>query len=105
MHFAKQLYLTEGLRHVSRIKWKLRHRAGLIDLFVISLAGGTNQLDIYPCTVFKQKRFPTDGLYVVGLAKGYDGALELVQRMTEEALDRTGRPDIKAFLLSKKEEV
>ena len=37
-----------------------------------------NQLEIYPTIQFKQPAFPEQELFVVGITKGYDEAVELV---------------------------
>ncbi len=102
MIFAKDLYLGKSIRKPEKLKWKLRHGAGTFNVQVITLAENSDQLEIYPGAVMKQKYFPVSSLYVVGLAGNYGEALELVTQMITEALQATGKADAKAFLLQKR---
>ena len=47
MKFYKNLYIGEGIKHPNIVKWKLRHNAGQFQVYVIALAAGRDQLEIF----------------------------------------------------------
>ena len=103
MKWYDDLYVGESIVHkTNKIKWKIRHNAGQINIYVITLASGEkNLLDIIPSHELLQKGYPKKQLYVIGLAKGYDEAVDLVVQMAEEAYHETGGGDIRAYLKSR----
>ena len=71
---------------------------------VITLAvSERNQLEIYPTIQFKQPAFPEQELFVVGITKGYDEAVELVEQIVQEVYDQTGTCDIRSYILEKEQ--
>lgn len=98
MKFYKNLYVGEGIKHPNRVKWKLRHNAGQFQIYVIALASGQDQLEIYHCAFLQQKYYKKHPPYIIGIAKGYEDALDIVVEITEAALARYGYPDLKKYL-------
>ena len=91
MRYYKHLYLTEGLEKKKKIIRKLEAGKLQPSVHVITLAvSGRNQLEIYPTIQFKQPAFPEQELFVVGITKGYDEAVELVEQIVQEVYDQTG---------------
>ena len=72
MKWYDDLYVGESIVHkTNKIKWKIRHNAGQINIYVITLASSEkNLLDIIPSHELLQKGYPKKQLYVIGLAKG-----------------------------------
>lgn len=99
MRFYKELYLGEGVKHRKKIMWKLRCGAGMTDIYVISIASGSNQLECTHCCFFKQKLIRDNIGLIVGLAKGYCEAQKLMVSMIEDSLRITGTPNVKKYLL------
>ena len=54
------------------------------------------------CSYFKQKAIRENVGLVVGLAKGYSEAKELIVSMIEEALRETGSANVKEYILNSK---
>ena len=79
MIWYKDLYVGESIVHkTKKVKWKIMHNAGQIGIYVITLASNTqNLLDIIPSYELMQKGYPKKDMVVVGLAKGYDEAIEV----------------------------
>jgi hypothetical protein len=102
MRFLKDLYVGEGIKNRQRVQWKLKHGAGMKDVYVISIAAGNDQLDCMHCAFFKQKAIREYTGTVVGLAKGYEEALQLIQTMAEDSLRETGTANIKEYLSTRK---
>lgn len=99
MKFYKNLYVGEGIKNPNKVKWKLRHNAGQFKVYVIALAGGEDQLEIYHCAFLQQKYYKKYPPYIIGIADNYEEAVEIVVRITKEAVERLGQPDLKKYLL------
>ena len=50
---------------------------------------------------WKQEWYRDKDVFVVGLAKGYLQALELVRKIAEETVDKTGDADIRQYILKR----
>ena len=98
MKFYKHLYVGEGIKHPNKVKWKLRRNAGQFQIYVIALTAGKDQLEIYHCAFLQQKYYKKHPPYIIGIAKKYEDALELVVEITKEAIERDGYPDLKKYL-------
>ena len=72
------------------------------DLHIITLAQGErNQLEFYSTNRLKQKVFSDACLFVVGIAKEYEGAVRLVQHIIDEIYQETENPYIREYLHKK----
>ncbi len=103
MRFLKEMYVGEGIRNKQKVLWKLKHGAGLDDIYVISLSNGKDQLDCTNGSYFKQKVIRDNVGLIVGLAKGYSEAQNLIVSMIEEALRETGSANVKEYLINNKQ--
>lgn len=91
MFFYKKLYVSDSL--VSRTKkvcWNLKHNRGQLDIYVIALSKGDDLFDIFHCGLLKQKSFPRKELHVMGIANGYEEAVDLSVRMVSDFHDQYG---------------
>lgn len=97
----KKLYvgdIARGKKHM--MIGKIRFRRFQKDAYLITLASnGNNLLDIYPSYVLLQKAYKDKDLFVVGLACGYEEALEVTRRVVEDVYQNTGGFDVRAFVL------
>ena len=66
--------------------------------------GKQNHLEYYSSLLLKQHIFDNASLFIVGIANGYDGALSLIERIAEEAYEKTGEVNLRKFLLDRQEE-
>ncbi|MBR5596274.1 MAG: hypothetical protein IKW30_02580 [Lachnospiraceae bacterium] len=103
MRFLKEMYVGEGIKNKQKVLWKLKHGAGMIDIYVISLANGNDQLDCTLCSYFKQKFIREHVGLVVGIAKGYSEAQGLIVSMIEESLRETGSANVKEYIMTFKQ--
>ena len=105
MRYYKHLYLTEGLeKKKEKIICKLESGKLQPSVHVITLAiSEKNQLEIYPTLQFKQPAFPEQDLFVVGITKGYEEAVELVEQIVQEVYEQTGGCDIRSYILEKEQ--
>lgn len=105
MRYYKHLYLAEGLKKKEKIIRKLEEKKLQINIHVITLARNEkNQLEIYNSMVFLQPDFPYDDFLVVGLAKGYEDAVEMVEEITQEVYNKTKGADIRSYILEREQE-
>lgn len=100
MRWYRKLYVSEAIGDkAGRIKWKINHNAGTVSAYVIAFASNPdNLLDIIPAWQLMQKGYPKKDLKIIGLAKGYDDAIALVQQIVEETYANTGDVDVWSYL-------
>lgn len=100
MKWYKDLYIGESITGKSeKIKWKIRHGAGLIEIYIVSLAGCSNDLlDIIPSWELMQKSYPVTDLFIVGLAKGWEEAVEVAAGIVMETFENTGGFDVSSYI-------
>lgn len=105
MKWYENLYVGESIRHkTDKIKWKIKHNAGQIDIYVIAIASNPqNLLDIIPAQELMQKAYPKKDIYVIGLAHGMEEAQEIVKQIIDEVYRETRSFSILPYLLTKKD--
>lgn len=103
MTWYDDLYVGESIIHkTNKIKWKICHNAGQLNIYVITLASnGSNLLDIIPAKELLQKGYPKHELYIVGLAKGYEEAVEVAVSIVDLVYQKTGGFAIRSYLMEK----
>ncbi len=100
MKFYKYLYVGDTIKEPSKVKSKLkRHTA--ISVYVICIASGDDQLEIYQSVFLRQKYFKRHSPIVVGIASDYDEAVGLVVQITKECVEKTGNCNLKEYLKGK----
>lgn len=104
MNWHENLYIGESIPKkkgkIKRLKWKIEHNAGLLNIYIITLCRhGDNLLEIIPSKELLQKAYPKKGLYVVGLAKGYDEALQTAANIVVDVYQHTGRFQVEKYFL------
>jgi len=103
MKYYRYLYTSESITNVDKLKVKLNLRKGKVGIYIIFWARNNDQLEIMNSLYLKQHFYRIKPPVVIGLAKSYDEAVELVIKMTNESLEKTGNPDIKNYLLKRVE--
>lgn len=99
MKYYKYLYVSDSIRHTDKLKVKLSKHMGCPDIYVIFWARNNDQLEIMNASFLKLHFYRKKPPVIVGLAKSYDEAVDLIINMTNEALEHTGKPDIKDYLI------
>ena len=91
MQWAENLYLTDKTaKKKDKIIRKANRGMGMVSIYLITLASNPENLfDIFHAAHLKQPAFYKQDLFVVGIASGYEEALELVQRMVEDIYRKT----------------
>lgn len=104
MKWYKKLYLGENAeKQKYKVFGKIRKNKFQIDTYLISLAANSDDLlDILPANIllqpFYKNKKNVENIYIIGIAKGYDEALELVRAIVDEVYQSTGGFDIRGYL-------
>ncbi len=100
MKFYKYLYIGDTVTNPAKIKWKLKHHAG-VNVFVITIAPGPDQLEIFHSAYLKQMYYRHHPPIIVGIASNYEEAVGIVVEITQECLDAVGNCNLKEYLKQK----
>lgn len=99
LKWYEPLYTDEKTeKKIKSIQWRLNHGAGSFRLYLITLSTSPKmQLDILSAAQLKQPVLRERLPMIVGVASSYADAQDLVIRMTEEVLLKTGGVDIRGY--------
>ncbi len=102
MKFIEHLYVSESIKNVKRVIWKLKKRIGQIKVYIVAISNHpSDQLDIFHCSVLKQKFFCQDkNLTIVALTSTHEEAVSFVQCIVEDCLKVRNDCKLKEYLLS-----
>lgn len=106
MHkFYKYLYWDESIpeKKRNRIKWRLKVSKRDKPCYVLTLSEGNDQLEIYSSLVLLQSYYRKNPKFIVGIAAGYEGALDMVQQMAEACYRKNKDADLKKYLAEQTE--
>ena len=85
--FYKNLYWGDSVKKHSLVKWKLYHGSGQLTIYCVKRAETEgDQLDIIHCAFLKQPYFRSNPAYIYGIAGNYNEAMDIVLKITEEAI-------------------
>ena len=99
MRFSRKLYISPSLdKKCGKVKWQLRTGRPQPAIYVIALARNNDLLEIYHSAMLRQKYYKKkeNAPYIVGIAVGYGGAVDLVMEIIQDVLRETGAYDVKA---------
>ena len=101
MQFYKQLYISDGIKDKKKkICYKLKTKPGLLSVYIIALAKGSDQLEVYHCVYLRQKYYKKNPPFIIGIGENYDEAIELVRKITNEAFVIHQYSSIKELIIS-----
>ncbi|MEF9917061.1 MAG: hypothetical protein RR275_04130 [Lachnospiraceae bacterium] len=101
MNVYKNLYVSQELQnHQEELIKNIQEKKTLFNIYIIVLAQNEqNNLEIYNTALNIQHSFSTENVMIVGIAKGYHNALELVRTITQEIYETTHDTDIRGYFL------
>lgn len=104
MHIYKKLYCDEQLRaKKEKILRKIKYHGGLRDVFVIAVSEDPDYFDLIPGSSMKQRRYPVKEMHIMGLAFGYEGALDMVQQIIADLTAQYETYQFKKAFMDEKE--
>ena len=105
MRWAKELYLSEKTaKKKDKIIRKANRGIGMVSIYFISLASNEQNLfDIFHGAYLKQPAFFSQNPFVVGIASGYDEALEMTRQIVEDIYTETGSFRVREYFETEKQ--
>lgn len=105
MIFYRDFYAGESIaRKKEKVKWKILHRAGQVDVYVITLSSNPeNLMDIIPSWQLMQKYYRSQDMLVIGVDRGYENAMELAGRIVMDVYGKTGGFHVRDYFLKRQE--
>lgn len=106
MKFYEYLYVGESLEQKKdKIIKKLNAKKIQLNCYVIALTENPkNQLEFFDSILLVQRNYRKRNLFIVGIAGGYDEALELAKKMTEDTYQKNQDGNIRRYLLERQKE-
>mgnify|MGYP007014485051 CR=1 FL=1 len=106
MRYYKYLYLSDTLkRKKDKLIKKIEKEKIIPDLYLIRLAANEkDQLEISSYRHLLHLPCPKQDLLVVGMTKGYEDAVYLVEEIVQEVYNKTKGADIRSYILRKEQE-
>lgn len=101
MELCEPLYLASSVKNEKKLLKKLNRSRIPCRFYVLTFAKGDDQLEIHPAYCLQQPFYKKYPPVIVGLAKEYSEAVELVIRITEDSLSKTGSCNLKEYLHSR----
>ena len=102
LKFAQNLYLGEGIapEKLDKLKKRLNKKPLLANVYLITQARNpADQLDIFDARQLVQPHYKDEEFLVLGMASGYEDALQLIERVTGECLKARGDCNLREYLL------
>ncbi len=106
MRYYKGLYMSDSLQKKKEKIFRRLEKGKLqMDVYLVTLPENErNQLEIFNSNLLLQPDFPKKDYFIVGIIKGYDEAVELVEEITKEVYNETKGADIRSYILKKEQE-
>lgn len=106
MKFAKRLYLSEGLeKKKEKMIRRLRRGKLQVPVYLVALCNyGQERMEILSSAELLQKGYPSEGLFIAGIASDYDEALELVRQITQETIETNMGTDVCGYIHYREQE-
>ena len=100
MRWWKHLYMGDrALKNRAKVLMGIREGKTTPDIYVITLPeSGNHILDIRPVLLLTEKEREDDGFLILGVAKGYGEAGEVVRSMVDDMYRATGAFDWNAYM-------
>lgn len=101
MRWYRKLYVGETAkkdryRIVGKVRWGRLQKK---DAYLITLASNeANLLDIYPANTMLWPYFRKNNVLIIGIAKGYEEAVELACHIVAEVYTATAGFDIRSYI-------
>lgn len=98
--WSDKLYVSDNLKkREKKIRLRMEKEKFSMDIFLLTLpTNRQNQLDIFPSVHLNQAYIKAQCPPVIGLAKGYNKALELVLRITKDCYRERRDVKIREYL-------
>lgn len=92
--------MSESLeKKKDKIIQKMKKGKYPLTIYILALIEeGENQLEFYSSAILRQSVVSDDGIFVVGIASGYDDAVYMVEDIAKEVYEKKGNLDIRSYI-------
>lgn len=101
MRFFGQPYIGDSIKNPNKVIKKLRRGKKQLKVYLIVLAEESGQLEIYHNIYLRQWYYKENPPLIIGIAGDHKEAVELVCQITQETLEKTGKVDLRGYLMAK----
>lgn len=102
MEFYKNLYVGDTIKKPGKIKRKLKKYSKLNSVWLIAYLSQNSRLEIYHSLILQQHYYKENPPYIVGIAGSHKEAVQIICRIAEEAMQKTGCADLVTYLFTDK---
>ncbi len=102
LKYAPNLYLGESIasEKLDKLKKRLDTKPLLANVYLITPARNpADQLDIFDARQLVQPHYRNEEFLILGMASGYEEALQLIEQITGECLEARGDCNLREYLL------
>lgn len=103
MKIYPYLYVGDSIKDKNKTIDKLKKEKKLFGYWMIVLANGNNQLEIFSSFYLYQPHYKKNPPYIIGITKDYDEAVVIVAKIANESLEIRKDCNLKKYLLSQVE--
>ena len=102
MKFIEHLYVSNSIKNVNKVISRLKRNVGQLKVYITAISENpTEQLDIYHCSVLKQKYFhKSKDFTIVAITGSHSEAVTFVRCLAEDCMKERGDCNLKEYLLS-----
>lgn len=100
--FSEKMYIGDGIKEkkLDKIKKRLIDKPLLANVYILTFAGNPeDQLEFFDARQMVQRYYQEHVTEVIGIAKDYDDALLLIERITRECMRDRGDCKLKEYLI------
>ena len=98
MKFYKTLYIGDTVKNPEKIKRKLKKYAKLNKIWLITYTVENRRLEIYNSLMLQQYYYKENPPYIIGLAGSNEEAKQIICRLAEECMQKTGNANLVQYL-------
>ena len=100
LYMSKEMISKKAdiIERLEKDKWQMQ------TYLIVLARNQKNHLEYFHSVLLLQKAISKEDLFVVGIANGELGAMELVEKITQEVYDKTNTTDIRGYILQKQKE-
>ena len=95
---SRHPYIGSSIKRPKKVIRKLKQGRKQLKVFLLVLSGDNYQLEIYHNIILQQWYYRENPPLIIGIAGNHGEALDLVCQITEEAIEKLGRADLKGYL-------
>lgn len=104
MKFYKNLYIGDTVKKPCKIIKKLKRYAKLNHVYLIVYDAESGRVESFHCLMLQQPYYKAKPPYIIGIAGSRDEAEQIICRMVQESLEKTGGVDLRAYLFGENAE-